>query len=636
MLQQLDELMPDTGGTAAEEPVPAWQVAVETLDIKDWRVDFRDDRPKAAPVNLALSGITLKGEGLTTEKGGEPGRVSGRLTFQESGQISLKGTLDPASRKGRLALGVKGINIREFQPYFTDYLNIDITGGRFGAKVDLQAAFPASGDPSLTLTGEGGVSDVSSKDKITGNVFFRAKSLFVSGLDVSLWPVGIRIKEVSLTDFYNRAILTESGQLNYRSILVSQDKTDVGKQAESVGSDSDRKEVIPPIEVKNITLQGGHINFTDLFTQPNYTANMTRIAGRISSLSSTAAEPADVTLKGVHGLYSPLDITGKIRPFGAQRMADMTLSFKNIELTQFNAYAEKYLGYEIETGKLVLNLAYQIRGNELESSNRLFFDQFNLGKRVESKDATSLPIDLAISLLKNSKDQIDLDIPVKGNLDDPEFSYGSVVAKAFKNLILSVVAAPFKLLGKVFGGWDSGELGFVAFEPGKDSLDDESRAKLDQLREILAQKETLKFMIEGKYDPVLDARALRKDRYNAMIVATAGKKSDEEAEAFLADPVKRLRYVERLYKRADFPKPRDEQGKEKKISPEEMETLLVTNISVSEQDLSALASRRSSHIVDYLASSEKIDPQRLFVQVPGPVDSEDKTSQAVKTVFKVE
>lgn len=310
----------------------------------------------------------------------------------------------------------------------------------------------------------------------------------------------------------------------------------------------------------------------------------------------------------------------------------MGLSFKNIDLTQFNAYAAKYLGYEIETGKLILTLDYHIRGNQLESSNRIFFDQFNLGRKVDSDTATSLPIELAISLLKNSKDQIDLDIPVHGDLDDPDFSFGSVAAKAIKNLIVSVVSAPFKLLGKVFGVFDSGELGYVAFRPGDDSLDDEARVKLDQLAKILSEKTKLKFIILGKYDPDLDARALRTRKYRSTLLALAG----DAGEKVLEHAETRLKLAAQLYGVADFPKPKDEQGREKEISPEEMEKLLLTNTVVTEADLTDLAARRGRLIMEYLASAGPVDPERLFLQAPGPAENEDKAGQDVKTVFQIE
>ncbi len=641
LVEELAPLTENTGTPAPEtEPGPAWQISLGEFGMDGWQVSFKDDSHGANPVRVSLSDIRLHAKDLTTAPKAAPGKITGGMKIQDSGRFNMAGTLDLSRRKARLGLKLDGIGINIFEPYFTDYLKIEITDGKFGADTTLSLAFPEGKKPGLALSGKAGVSDFSSKDKATRNDFFRCKSLFVSGMDISLWPVKVGIKDVSLTDFYSRALLSEEGQLNLKTILADSEAEPSGeteKKPKTEPKDSNAPVTqMPAINISNITLQGGHINFTDQFTKPNYTANMTQVGGRITNLSSTSADPADLVLKGVHGLYSPLDITGKLRPFGSDRMADVNLSFKNIDLTQFNAYAQKYLGYGIDTGKLVLTLEYHIKGGQLASSNRLFFDQFNLGQKVESETATGLPIQLAISLLKNSKDQIDLDIPVKGDLNDPSFSFAGVVGTAFKNLILSVVKAPFKLLGKVFGMFDSGELGYVEFDPGRDRLDDEAKNKLDHLAKALFEKKTLKFIIEGRYDADLDAGVLRTAKYRSALLALVKDKKEEKQEAILQDPEKRLELAEQLYAAADFPKPRDEKGNEKQISPEEMEKLLLTNTAVTKDELADLAARRGALIMEYLAAAGPLDPQRLFLQSPGPATDEDRSGQKVKTVFQIE
>ena len=636
LIEQVKTIPSQNKAPAPQSDGSPWQVFAGKLGIKDWRLDFHDDSRGSEPVDLLVSDINVTAEQLSVSNNGQPGRIEASMGVQDSGRITLAGPVDLAGRKTRLKVGLEKIDIRAFQPYFTDYLNIEIGQGWAGAKAELDFEFPQGKEPVLKMTGEAGIGEFSSKDKITGNDFFRCKSFFVSGMDISLNPTRILVSDISLTDFYNRAVITESGQLNYRQILAGQiGKTDRQDSQGNESTGAKQDPALPPVSIENITLQGGHINFSDLFTQPNYTANMTQVGGSISNLSTTSAEPADVVLKGVHGLYSPLDITGKVIPFGTGRMADMTLSFKNIDLTQFNAYAQKYLGYEIESGKLILNLDYHIKGDTLASKNRLFFDQFDLGKKVDSQEATSLPIELAISLLKNSKNQIDLDIPVTGNLKDPQFSFGRVVATAFKNLILGVASAPFKLLGSLIGGWDAEELGYVAFDPGRDGLDDRSREKLESLASVLLQKEKLKFLISGRYDPNLDTQALRTAKYQAMILQAAGQTAEAEQKALMESLEEREALVSRLYAEASFPKPRDEQGREKEIQTAEQEKLLLTNTEVTLQELVDLADRRSKIIMSFLAD-QGLDPQRLFVQAPEAAKEEDQAGRKVKTVFKVE
>ncbi|MCP4763252.1 MAG: DUF748 domain-containing protein, partial [archaeon] len=161
---------------------------------------------------------------------------------------------------------------------------------------------------------------------------------------------------------------------------------------------------------------------------------------------------------------------GEINPLAQKKYIDLDLSFKDIELAKFTPYSSKYLGYKIVKGKLILDLEYMIDGNQLKSENRILFDNLTLGERVESEQATSLPVSLAISLLKTPQGLINLDLPVTGKLDDPEFSIGSILWKMIANLIVKVVTSPFSIIGSMFGGGE--ELGFIEFEYGKSTITD--------------------------------------------------------------------------------------------------------------------------------------------------------------------
>lgn len=186
---------------------------------------------------------------------------------------------------------------------------------------------------------------------------------------------------------------------------------------------------------------------------------------------------------------------------------DIVMKFQSIELTTFTPYSGKFLGYKIDKGKLHLDLHYILSGRSLDSQNHIVFDQLTLGEKVESPDATSLPLKLAIGLLKDSKGVIDLDIPVKGSLDDPEFSVWPIVWKALLNLLVKAVTSPFKLLGALFGGGDE-DLEHIGFSPGADSLAASQQAKLDSLARALTERPGLKLDVRGVAAPAVDREAL--------------------------------------------------------------------------------------------------------------------------------
>ena len=200
-----------------------------------------------------------------------------------------------------------------------------------------------------------------------------------------------------------------------------------------------------------MTLQGGTINFADRMIKPNVSATMNEVGGRVTGLMSDASTRADVDLRGKLSNQAPLTITGQINPLAGDLFADLKVSFIDIELPQFTPYSGKYAGYTIEKGKLTMNLSYLIDKRQLKAENKIFIDQFTFGEKVESEDATKLPVQLAISLLKDRDGRINLDIPVEGSLDDPKFRLGKVIWSVIVNLITKAVTAPFALLGALGG-----------------------------------------------------------------------------------------------------------------------------------------------------------------------------------------
>ncbi len=156
----------------------------------------------------------------------------------------------------------------------------------------------------------------------------------------------------------------------------------------------------------------------------------------------------------MHGTVNdaPLLIGGRINPLARDLTLDIKASVHDMELAPLSPYSGKYVGYRIERGKLSFDVAYQLQDRQLQAQNRLVLDQLTFGDKVDSPSATSLPVLLAVALLKDRHGVIDIDLPIGGSLDDPQFSVGGVIVKVLVNLITKAVTAPFALLGRLFGG----------------------------------------------------------------------------------------------------------------------------------------------------------------------------------------
>ena len=457
------------------------------------------------------------------------------------------------------------------------------------------------------------------------------------------------IGEVALSDFFARVIVTPEGKLNLMQIVRQPDSAavavvpDAALNPESVAASAapavEGKVEVPvenmvasepmmPVKIGKITLQGGAVRFTDNFVKPNYTANLRKIGGSVTGLSSEPGSIADLSLRGSYDDVAPLSLTAKINPLSAKPYLDLQAEVKGIEMTSFSTYSGKYAGYAIDKGKLSVFVNYKIENDQLNAENRVFLDQLTFGDQVESPDATKLPVKLAIALLKNGKGEIDINLPISGSLNDPQFSIGGLVVKMIVNLFVKAVTSPFALIGSMFGGGE--ELSNVEFAPGRATIDAEAQKRLENLSKALIDRPALKLEIEGRVDPENDPEGLKHARIERKVRAAKREdmtKEGVEVESLSSVQVSDEEYpalLERVYRAEKFPKPRNMVGLVKTLPVEEMEKLILTNSTVDEEDLTDLGDRRAKAVRDWLIEHQ-VDGDRIFLRPTQPVASEAKT-----------
>jgi len=609
-------------------PAPApWHINLKSIVIEDNTIQCQDLMP-ADPVNIFLNHIRFEGKDLTTKPNAQ-GRVSASLRWNKKGNVSVKGsvTADPVS--ANLAVNVSGLDIRSLQPYFTDKVKLIVTDGDFNASGKAHFSQKTGGAPTAGYQGEASITGFSSIDQKKAQDFLKWKSLHFDKVNIGYQPLKIIVDKVALTDFYSRLIINPDGTINVRTIFSPESQA-ASKSPDASAKKSSEKSgnLLPNITVNNVVLQGGTVSFADRQTKPNFETNLAELGGRISGLSSAEESRADVFLKGSHGGSSLLEIKGKVNPLIANRFADVTVTFKDIELSPFSPYSGKYLGYILEKGQLTLELGYKLLDNKIQGKNRVFLDQLTLGDKVDSPEATSLPVKLGIALLKDRNGQIELDLPVNGDLADPEFNIGQVIIKMIGNLFAKIISAPFAALGSIFGG--DTELSYMDFEYGSTQINAPMQEQLNKLITALYDRPGLQLEIQGAVDPENDRLALRQIQFDNLIktqklkeIAKKGQGTLALAEIAIA-PQAYEKYLTKAYKASDIPKPRNQLGLIKKLPVAEMEKLLSTAIDLTDQDLRLLAHQRARTVKNYITGKEKIDPKRIFILEPASLADQDK------------
>jgi Domain of Unknown Function (DUF748) len=606
----------------ASAAASAWHYRIASLAIDNAEARLED---AAAPrrIELVVAPMHLHLKDLSSDLSEPIGlEVDGTLNHQ--GRFAITGTAVPALLQANLRIATHELDLAALDPYVSDILNATIRSAALTMNGALDLAM-ARDERRVSYRGDATLGNGLILDRATSESILRWNSCRASRIDVEIGPgpPKVHIDELALTDFETRLILKSTGRLNVLDMgaspqpsPASQTRTPPAsggqKPAPSSAPNALTASLIDAeIDLGGMTLQGGHVTFTDNFIKPNYTADLSDVAGTVGPFGTRATAPAAVALQGQVNGRAPIAITGSVNPLAPMAFVDLKAKADGVELTGLTPYSAKYTGYPIVKGTLTIDVHYLLDQGQLTADNHLFIDQFTFGDRVESRDATTLPVRLAVALLKNARGEIAVDVPVTGSLSNPQFSLSGVILDAFVNLIVKAVTSPFSLIAAAFGTQE--DLEYVEFAPGLATLTPDSQHKLATIAQALQDRPGLQLDISGRVDPQFDREGLREAKLASLIRMQKIKDigGHEDPDRVQLTPEEYETYLTRVYKAATFPKPRDFLGRDKSLPPAEMKKLLLTHMEITDQDLQHLADGRAHAVRRWL--SGQVDPGRLFV-----------------------
>jgi uncharacterized protein involved in outer membrane biogenesis len=601
----------------------AYAVKVGRIGIDNWSGRL-EDQSQPQPAVTLVSPVRFSMTELSTAASSSS-QMELSATINKTGRIAMKGGIGMAPLQTDLAMELKNVDILPLQPYVTDWLNLRFTSASLSGKGRLQLQQGTDGALKGGYKGDLRLDNLATVDKASASDFLRWKSLTVGGMDLRLQPLALAVDEVALNDFFARVIIDPSGRINIQDVT----RTAMGRKSltENVpaaarsgasnapAAQETRKGRMPPVSIRKLSLSGGRVRFTDNFIRPNYSANLMNFGGTVTGLSSDPTSNATVALRGEVN-RAPLSIAGRVNPLRGDLFLDVTARVRGMELATLSPYSGRYLGYGIEKGKLSFEVAYRVENRNLSAENRLILDQLTFGDRIDSPNALKLPIQLAVALLRDSNGIIDVNVPVGGSLDDPQFSIGGIILKVIGNAIVKAVTKPFALLGAMFGGGE--ELSSLAFEPGRAIVPPAGEAKLKSLAKALDARPALKLEITGHADPETDTEGLKRASIDRKVRAL--KLKDLQARGVAIEPgsatVKADEYpdlLRRVFREEKFPKPRNVIGLQKSLPVEEMERLMMEHATVGEDDLRTLGNRRAQAVKDWLVKFGEVPDERIFI-----------------------
>ena len=685
MVQDWLRAAPASAKAAPAAPSSDWKISLAEVDLEAPQLALIDRQPtpgskKTVALDIAqlkarASGIELLG----SELGKKPIPLSLSLNLaqgqadaagltkvaSDAAQINLRGQLALAPLALQLEGQLQRLPIHAVEPYFGEALNIDLLklDASYSGKFQL-AQTPAglqvklAGDAVLEelQTTLRGAALAASSGGVAGDELLNWRALNVKALAVDMTPgapLKVDVGEAALTDFFARILISEQGRINLADIVKS-DPSAVTTTLSATNSVAPRADPMPPggikstqnppsgnapepiINIGQISLINGKVFFADRFIKPNYAANLSELTGRLGAFSSQpkdgTVQMAPLELRGKAEGTAQLEILGQLNPLAKPLALDITGKVRDLELAPLSPYSVKYAGHGIERGKLSVDVKYLIKPDgQLTASNNIVLNQIRFGDKVEGAP-NSLPVKLAVALLADRNGVIDINLPIQGSLNDPQFSIGPIVFKLIINLVVKAITSPFSLLASAVGGGGD-ELSQVAFAAGSAQIPEAAKAGLDKVVKALQDRPALKMTVIGQASAEVERDGFKKERLKSLVAAEKRRSlvssgSGANATQTAAITVSDAEYpalLKEVYKRSDVTKPRNAIGLVKDIPVADMEALLLASLPVTEQAMQDLATARGVAVRDHLAS-KGLPSDRLFLGAAKAVGSAEKWS----------
>jgi len=548
---------------AAASQTP-WTVMVDEIAVDRYSVALEDKKP-AKPAKFNLNEISFNARNFSTVSN-PPLAVDVSMGLNEAGHLAAKGTVYLQPPSADLDVDLAGLDLRPLQPYVEQQVKLAVGGGLFTVRG--HASYNSEkGSPMATFQGDLGLTNFTTTDLIQFKDFVKLDSLAITGIKAAFQPNRLEVQEVRLSGLNTSVILQTNHQINLLAVLPGSAAASSNTPPPAAAPPSQRRDTAStaaaappgpaagldfPVTLASFVIDKSSFHFSDQSIEPNCLFDVQEFDGTVKGLSSQQDARASVDIRGKVDDVSTFSVTGDVNPLSKDLVVNLVIACKNVNLTPFTPYMEKYAGYPLQRGKLLVNLEpIDIAHGQLVASNHVVISGLTLGAKNNSPDATRLPVKLGIALLKDRNGNIDLDVPLHGSLSDPAFRVMPIVMQVLGNILEKAATAPFSLLGKLFGGGE--EMSYVDFQPGLADIPPAEQAKLDKLAKSLYERPAIQVEISAGADPASETPVLARLKLEGQIRSMQAREliaagtPPETVQSLKVDPTNYTRLLRALY-----------------------------------------------------------------------------------------
>lgn len=614
--------------TTADKPWQ-WQIKQIAIDKGDLTLT---ESSSGKPLARQLSGLTLA-LGPLGSKGEQPSKLTLATHFNQNSPLTFAGQLIliPFALSGEISQ--QGLPLALAQPYLANLLRIKLQTGQLSSKTKLDLATTAQGElGKLTLQGGLDISGLKVVDRADNQRLLEISNLQLTGLDYDGISQQMRIKDIALSKPFARIEINEDGITNLQQLLLPQPASGKGTQA-AAGSKTTADSKGPDFRftIDQLRTEQGNLRFADRSLSQDFVADIASLGGQSRHISNIPGQRSDLAFNGKVDRYAPVTIRGGTNLLVANPILDIAVAFNNLELTTFTPYSGTYAGYAIDKGQLSMKLHYKLEGNRLEGDNDITIKKLQLGEKIKSEQAKDLPLGLAIALLSDANGVIQMNLKVKGDLDQPDFSIGNIFWDVLGNTLSKAITSPFSLLASLADGTE--DLDELPFLPGDPDLTQTQLDKLAKLAQALKDRPKLSMNIRGKVNFNEERPILQRQKLERVLAKLTGNQADLdllEQDPDLQEALAKA-YQERFSEDLDDLADRLSLDEESPALRAQAIALLQEQQLITAKSLRNLAMRRAQNTKEFLVDSQGIAPERLFV-LDSQVKEEDKEAKVVLTL----
>ncbi|PHQ64660.1 MAG: hypothetical protein COB99_08505 [Sulfurimonas sp.] len=611
---------------------PAYRVKLKHFALKSARVSFSDKTLKPT-LNTKLDRIYFNAYNIDSkEKTWLTYNLSARLNAK--GYAKAKGKLSHSPLRQKGTFNLKKISLKEFSPYIEKDLYLKLNDGYIDLKTKVEYA-KSSKTADLKVSGRLDINEFFLNDSRDDSTLLSFNNMALKSFDYEMFPNRAFVNELDINSFYVNALIDEKKTMNFATLSKTR-KVETKDANTTVSEDTNSSKF--PFKIMKINVASGSAKFADLSLPLQFKTDIHDLNGVIYSISSQPGEVSYVDIVGEIDKYGSTKLIGSIDSSNPKLYTDLNFNFRNLELNSLSGYSANFAGYKIDSGKLFLDLGYEILDSQMQGKNSIIVKNIELGDEIEDENITSLPLGFAIALLEDSEGVIDINMPVEGNIDAPDFKYGALVWKTFGNLIIKAVASPFRFLGSMMG-LDGEELEFVEFEPGLMTILPPEKEKLDNIAKLMVKRPKISLNIVPQYDEVQDSWILKQQKLIAMIIKKSGVKNKQKQQNsmnidLLEDVYKELAPKKKV---SDIQKVLKKTYKGDALERAYQNTLVkeMTQMQpLTQEELQDLASKRADIVKEYLVNLRGLNANRIVLKAVQNVEEEKESW--VRTKMEIE